>query len=80
MNARKAFDSVDREIRTIRRERGGAIELFGHCDERGIRKVHWQPGTLQRRAHVLTMSLRQVRDSRRRADEVLHPFRAFSVG
>jgi hypothetical protein len=36
---------------------------------------------LQRRENVLTMSLRQVGDSRRqRADEVLHPFGSFTVG
>jgi hypothetical protein len=36
---------------------------------------------LQRRENILTMSLRQVRDSRRqRADEVLQAFGAFTVG
>jgi hypothetical protein len=29
-----ALDSVDREIRTIRRKHGSAIELFGSRDER----------------------------------------------
>jgi hypothetical protein len=41
-----AFDSVDREIRSIRREHGRAIELLGQRDKRGIRKVHRQIGML----------------------------------
>ena len=41
-----AFDPVDRKIRTIRREHGRAIELFGQRDQRGIRKVHRQIGIL----------------------------------
>ena len=41
-----ALDSVDREIRTIRREHGRAVELFSQCDERGIRKIHRQIGIL----------------------------------
>ena len=41
-----AFDSVDREICTIRREHGRAVEFFGQRNKRGIRKVHRQIGIL----------------------------------
>ncbi len=39
-----AFEPVDGENRSIRREHGRAIELFGQRDERGVRKIHRKIG------------------------------------
>jgi mannose-6-phosphate isomerase-like protein (cupin superfamily) len=41
-----AFDSVHREIHTIRREHGRALELLRQRDQRGICEVHRQIGVL----------------------------------
>ena len=45
-----AFEAIDREVRSVRREHGRAIELFGQRDERGVREVH-------RRISVLVQQL-----------------------
>ena len=63
-----AFDPVDRKIRAMS-ETNAPVSSSS------------SPRMLQRRENVLTMSLRQVGDSRpQRADEVLHAFGSFPVG